>query len=244
MFKPVAVLLTGVFLLGSSIAVAETIIVTPGDPQGWGERASNTGTIGLGVDDSQGGNGSLLLSTDGSEGQIIKVARVPLPVIRISDISSLSWEVNTNNADYYPRPNIEYWSPDMAGTLVYEAGNVTPPTDGSWLTVTGSAQDMYRDTRTGMIETLAYFQASEIASIPVNFFQIGFGSTGGTFPAVDGNVDFIELNGTTWNFEAVATLPPTPEIPSNSVPTLSQWALILMVLSLGMVAFFRRKHFS
>lgn len=244
MFKSVAITLAGVFVLGSSVAAAALVVVTPDDHQGWGGRASNTGTIGLGVDDMHGGTGSLLLATDGTDGQIVKVARVPTPIITIADVAAVSWEVNTSSDVYYPRPNIEYWSPSLAGTLVYDSGNATP-TVGSWVKITVSPTDLFRDTRTNTTETLAYWQSSEIAGVPVNFFQIGFGSTGGTFPAVDGNVDYVELNDTTWDFSDGSTLPPTPGLPSaTSVPTLSQWALIVMVLSLGMVAFFRRKHFS
>ena len=82
----------------------------------------------------------------------------------------------------------------------------------------------------------------DITNAPVNFFQVGFGSSGGTFAATNSNVDYIELNGTTWDFEDVSVLPPQPPVPTKSVPTLSQWALILLALSLGLVAFSRRKQ--
>ena len=226
-------------LLGASIVMAQVafFVVTPGDPQGWFERGSNTGTIGLGVADSHGGTSSLLLSTDGSDGQIVKVARVPIPVIRVSGVASVSWDLNTDNITNYPRPNIEYWSPALAGTLVYEISNFTP-TANTWQNVVMSGSSMFRDTNTNVVDTLANFQAGPIGNVPVNFFQLGFGSTSGAVPAVNGNIDYVELNGTTWDFEEVAILPPEPVVPTQQgIPTLSQWALILLAMLMGLVAF-------
>ena len=127
-------------------------------------------------------------------------------------------------------------------TYVYEIGQTSPALN-TWTTITVTGQSLFRDTRTNVTGTLASFQAGEIGSVPVNFFQVGYGSTGGTFDATNSNVDYIELNGTTWDFEAVSSLPPQPTVPSaKPIPTMSQWALILLALSLGLVAFSRRKQ--
>ena len=45
-------------LLVASVSMAQ-IVVSPGDTQGWIERASNTGTLGLGIADQAGGTSSL-----------------------------------------------------------------------------------------------------------------------------------------------------------------------------------------
>jgi hypothetical protein len=56
-------------------------------------------------------------------------------------------------------------------------------------------------------------------------------------------MDYIELNGTTWDFEDVAVLPPEPPLPEQKpIPTLSQWALITMFLLLGLTVFANRKR--
>ncbi|MEP5324246.1 hypothetical protein, partial [Marinobacter alexandrii] len=107
-------------------SIAQTIEVTPGDSQGWIARSSNTGVLGLGIADDQGGGASLGMSTDGTAGQIVKVARIPL--ITIDGINSISYRVNTNTVSgFYPVPNLEYFSADRSGTLVYLEKNKTIP---------------------------------------------------------------------------------------------------------------------
>jgi hypothetical protein len=76
----------------------------------------------------------------------------------------------------------------------------------------------------------------------MNFFQMGFGSTGGTVPATTSYLDYIELNGTTWDFEKVSELPVEPALTTEPVPTMSQWALITILMLIGLTLFTNRKR--
>lgn len=233
-------------LFVAGMAVADEI-VTPEDQQGWFEYSSSTGTFGLGITDQQGGTSSLMMSTNGTDGQIVQAARIPL--IRIDAITSISWDAYSDQAaaGHYPFPQLEYWNPTISGTLVYVASNQTVA-NNTWTTITVDFNnDDFWDTRSGLTKSLANWQADpDVGPVLMNFFRMGYGSSSGTFAATTAYMDFVELNNTTWDFQDVAALPPQPpaESVNQSVPTLSQWALIVMVLSLGMVAFFRRKQFS
>ncbi len=231
-------------LLFASVAMATSVVVTPGDAQGWFEKSGTTGTFGLGIADQAGGTSSLLMSTDGSAGQIINAARIPL--IRINAITSLSWDVYTDQVGNYPRPQLEFWSTSNFGTLVYDTSNLTL-TANTWTTVTVDLNsDLFWNTANGHgdLRTLAAWQAEPtVGSSLMNFFRMGYGSTGGGFTATTAYMDFVELNGTTWDFQDVALLPPEPPAPVYSpIPTLSQWTLILLAMFLGMVAFVRLRR--
>ncbi|MEP4486838.1 MAG: hypothetical protein ABJ013_14505 [Halioglobus sp.] len=194
-------------------SIAQTIEVTPGDSQGWIARSSNTGVLGLGIADDQGGGASLGMSTDGTAGQIVKVARIPL--ITIDGINSISYRVNTNTVSgFYPVPNLEYFSADRSGTLVYLEKNKTIPANAWEPVVIDPTVDLWFSTEFGALDerTLAEWKL-ELPGVLMNFFQIGFGDTGSAFPVTNANVDYIELNGDVWDFEGAVTPepPPTPE---------------------------------
>lgn len=242
-------LLTGLFssaLLLCSTATMAQIVVTPADTEAWVNRTSNTGTLGLGIADNNGGTSSLLMSTDASAGQIIKAARIPLPpqlAVTIGGITSISWEFYTDNATSYPRPQLEYYRlapPSLSGTLVYESNNLSPALD-TWVSASVNlGSDIFRDSRTGTTGTLASFQAGELGGVLMNFFQFGYGSTSGAIGAVTAYLDYPELNGSTWDFEEVLVLPPEPTPPPaagpTSVPTMSAYGLALTMLGLLLVA--------
>ncbi|MEP4147255.1 MAG: Ig-like domain-containing protein [Halioglobus sp.] len=211
--RDLAVRFFGVWLLFGASASMAQIVVSPGDTQGWTERASNTGTLGVGPADQQGGTGSLSMITTGSGGDIVKVARIPL--ITIGDIASISWDVYTDSAADYPRPQLEYYElGGRAGTLIYVASNTVVPIN-AWTSITVDDNDLFRSSEAGANppQTLAAWQG-ELGGVLMNFFQLGYGSTTGS-TTLNANIDFVELNGTTWDFEAVPPVEPPP--PSESV---------------------------
>jgi hypothetical protein len=217
---------------------AAQVIVTPDDTQGWFARASNTGTVELSAEQVRGaGTGSLKMSTDGSDGQVVKAARIPL--ITIDSITSISWDLyvdSSGSAATYPRPQLEYYSlsQNRSGTLVYDISNLSPGTD-SWQSLSVDLNsDLFWSTEFGPgdTRTLAAWQ-TDLSGVLMNYFQLGMGSTSGPVPEVISYIDLVELNGTTWDFEGEAPLAPEPT--ATSVPTLSQWALIAMV---GLLALF------
>jgi hypothetical protein len=241
-------LLAGALLLGTSALLAQVqlIVVTPADAQGWFVKRADTGTVGLGIVDKKGGTSSLLLSTDGSAGQIIRAARIPTPLMRIDEITSLSFDAYSDSAVNYAYPQLEYFNLTYAGTLVYDATNIALATN-TWTSVVVDLNvDKFWSTDYGQgdLRTLAQWQTEPtVGPVLMNYFQMGYGSTGAETTQATAYMDFVELNGTTWDFQDVAALPPEPAPVQRSVPTLSQWGMITLFALLGLVAFTRRKHF-
>jgi len=167
-----------------------------------------------------GGTGSLLLQTDGSDGQIIQFARVPIPLVTVDQFTAISWDFYQESGSDVPRPKIEYWWVDQAGTLVYQ-GNITA-TPGTWQTVTVDfATDLWYSTEFGSGDkrTLAEWQI-ELAGVPSNFVVIGFGTTVGVAPATVAYADMVHIATTksddTWDFEGDQT-----DIPQLPVPDIA-----------------------
>jgi len=210
-------------VFGASVANAAVEVVLPSDTKGWFEKNGSTGVMDF-SDVQKHGNqliptGSLLLETDGSAGQIIQAARVPIPLVTVADFTVISWDVYTDNATNYPAPRIEYWwiGPGKSGTLRYDTSNLTPALY-SWQTMTVDFnKDTWTDSTSGQSKTLAEWQATTalggVGEIPSNFFYIGYGSTGGAFAATTAYADLVHLETTksddTWDFEFAAGPPPT-----------------------------------
>ena len=237
-------------LLVANASMAQ-IVVTPTDTEAWIDRGTNTGTLGLGIADNNGGTSSLLLSTDGSPSQIIRASRIPLApflAITIDQVTSVSWDFYTDNAANYPRPQLEYFGSGVSGTLVYETGNLTPALNTWQSASVDFGADTFRDTRDNSIQTLdahkAAIAAAATGPVLMNYFQFGYGSTSGSFAATTAYLDNPGLNGTTWDFEDVVVLPPEPAPPAVPAPTMSQWALITLAMLLAGVVFIRRKQLS
>lgn len=212
-------------IFGAGASTAQ-IVVTPGDAQGWTGRASNTGTLGVGIADQQGGTGSLSMVTTGSGGDIVKVARIPL--ITIDAITSISWDVYTDNAAAYPRPQLEYYElGGRAGTLTYVNTNASVPLN-TWTSLTVDINnDLFQSSEAGASppQSLSAWQA-ELPGVLMNFFQLGYGSTGAAATTTNANIDFVELNGSIWDFEdgvPPVEPPPTPEFLTVDPTNLQGW---------------------
>jgi len=204
-------------LIFAQVSYAQDVVtVTESDTQGWFEKGESTGTGGLSLNNPHGpgGTGSLEFITDGSDGQIMQVARIPL--ITVDAITAIGWDFSSDHETNYPVAKIEYYSifPPRSGTLVYQrSGSYTP---GSWETVNGMA-GMWWSTEAGFgggdLRTFAEWQL-ELAGILSNYFVVGVGSTSGGVPASTSYIDMVHLqtatSNTIWDFESEGALPPLP----------------------------------
>lgn len=207
----------------------ETVTVTSTEPQGWFEKSGSTaeGAITVNNPHGPGGLGSLEFTLDGSAGQIIQAARIP--VINVDDITAVGWDFYTDSTDAtsIPVAKIEYYSlsPDRSGTLVYSGPATYTP--GTWQTedgFTGTWWSTEAGFGPGDPRTLAEWQA-ELAGIFSNYFVVGVGSTGAAIPAATSFVDVVHLQtsrfNTQWDFEGEAPLPPPP---SDTTTTITSTA--------------------
>jgi hypothetical protein len=254
MFKQVKlhVSVIGALLLIAAVTVnasAVLVTVTAEEPDGWfgmDQAGAATGALTTTQPYPSGGTGSLEFTTSGDQADIINAARIPL--IRFNEITSVAYDFYSSDGTVAPALKIQYWNPTRFGTLVYEpyvSANPAYSID-TWTYANASAGTWW-STEFGQTDLRLFADwITEIGDVPVTFLQTGVGS--GWSTAMTGHVDMVTLgvngNATTWDFEGEAPLPPQPEVPSRSVPTLSQWALILMALMIGGLAFRSRKRIS
>jgi hypothetical protein len=252
MFKQVKlhVSVIGALLLIAAVTVnaaVALVTVTAEDPGGWfgmDQAGAATGAITTTEPYGPGNTGSLEFTTSGNPADIINAARIPLA--RFNEITSVAYDFYSTDKTVAPSIKIQYWNPQRFGTLVYEPVNNGGFVAGAWTFANASA-GMWWSTEFGQVDLRSFADwKTEIGDVPVTFLQTGVGS--GWSQAMTGHVDMVTLgiNGdaTTWDFEGAAPLPPQPEVPSSSIPTLSQWALILMALMIGGLAFRSRKRIS
>jgi len=172
----------------------ETIIVTPTEPGGWFEKSGSTAVGALTTNNPYplpDGIGSLEFVTDGTDGQIIQAARIP--VINVDDIIALEWDFSSNHATSYPKAKIEYFStsPARSGTLVYNGADSYTP--GTWQTEDGFTGTWYSTEAgygSGVQKTLAEWQI-DLAGVFSNFFVVGLGTTSGSWPESISHIDLV-----------------------------------------------------
>ncbi|GHD20926.1 hypothetical protein GCM10007052_31090 [Halioglobus japonicus] len=210
------VIAISLLVLLSPQALAQLVTIEPGSPGGWFPGSGNTGTGSLSTNNPHGtgGNGSLELILDGSDGQIVNATRIP--ILTLHDITKINWDAATNSSNV-PVPKVEYWSPTAFGTLFPQPLH---PGDGSWQTYDGMTLQWFT-TQAGYpaSRTFAEWQA-ELGDVRVNFFSVGIGSSSGAVAATTAYIDMVSLNATTWDFEGDAPLPPVPEADVAVVKTL------------------------
>jgi len=225
MFKIFYYSLSALLLLGSTAVMAgsPTVLITvdPDNLNGWFAKAGNTGTGGLSTNEpfSQSGpgtgTGSLEFITDGSDGQIIQAARIPL--VKVEDIVNISWYFKSNHATNVPHAKVEYYSLSQgrSGTLVsVPSAGYTP---GTWEIEHGSNL-MWWSTEEGFgggdLRTWAEWQ-TELAGIFSNYLVIGMGSTSGPVPATTAYADLVTITTVEqqlqYDFEGTALLPAEPK---------------------------------
>jgi len=222
--KIILLAVASAFLFAFTIS-AQTVIVTPSNTQGWtgvppGADTRPGGTVGItNFSDGSGGNGSLHLTTDATnaaKAQYMHAANVPL-----SDVTELGYSTYQQSANF-PGGDASYQLPvclggvDSSGhcvgftTFVYEPYENGAVVNGQWQQWDVDA-GLFWSSRTvalGTCNTTAgaggapFYTLSAINAMCPDAVAVGFGVNVGTFnPSYSVYVDFVNFNGTTYNFE-------------------------------------------
>lgn len=218
----------------STAAVAQTVVVTPDDTQGWKSTGTQGGgTVGITAEQPRSGSGSLEMNTSGSSGRVRYIqggtSAFGSSMGKVSEINSLSFDwfrssASTAAAHFSPAFRVHvgdgFKSSELIWEFVYSNPKTAAPTDG-WQSVNLLASDQLFYKYAGGVVTSGGAQVNQsfgdwLASYGKNAkvvgISVGFGSgASGTFEGYVDNVrlGFAGKDATTWNFEthAVSTVP-------------------------------------
>ena len=207
----------------------QTLVVDGSDKRGWVFKArpdiNQSGEAPIrGIEDHAGGNASLNFSTtqgsDSSRGA--RLARSDFPtsmstIFTLNDLTSMSWYVHHSSSGAYPK--IAIWVEWMEGnTLQREAIYFRPQsmavTPGQWDRVevnwnssnftTNGAKLVPSNAPNKTTRTFAEWQ-NTIGTYAISKIQVQYNSPGNEYASY---VDYVEINGTTFDFEAAVPQPP------------------------------------
>ena len=211
----------------------QTLVVDSNNNQGW-KVASWSNPIPesvVGIADGVGGAASLDFSLAGNMGDILAVTlyppNLPAGILTLSDLTSLSWRVNHSAELGYPKVSITVKT--QPGAAKPTDGIYFMPTNQSltpdlWQTVTvdfGADGSSFRNngnlnegnpTNMPLSDWIAEYGDREIHNI-----QWTYGSSGSATGPYTSYIDQLEINGTTYDFEA--GVPVGPDAPYNLVAT-------------------------
>lgn len=210
-------------------ANAQTIVVTPANPQGWSTADTRPGgTVAITGERPFAGNGSLNLTTDSSttaKAQYMHEANTAL-----TDVDELAYSTYQDSASFAGGDASYQLVLCLGGldgsgncigftTFVYEPyqnGVVVPDTWQNWDVDAGQfwSSRSYSD---GMLCTVVaggggapFYTLGGTQTACPNAVAVGFGvNIGSNNPSYDVFADLVNFNGTTYNFELF-------EVPSNS----------------------------
>ena len=213
----------------------QTLVVDQTDPKGWVFNAkpdiSQSGEAPiLGISDHENGTGSLNFSTTTapSSSRSVTLLQGDFPeslssVKKLNDLESMSWYVHHSTSGKYPKIAIwAEWEDDDNLTqrealyFVPESFSVSP---NQWFRIevnlnkskfrnNGATTDGKKETRTFATwrETVGDYRIQSI--------QISYNSPGIEYTSY---VDYVEVNGTSFNFESA--LLPAPDAPTSLTAT-------------------------
>ncbi len=207
----------------------QTLIVDGSNTRGWAFQArpdiNQSGEAPIqGIADHAGGNASLNFSTtqgtDSSRAAALSRSDFPTSmstIFTLNDLSSMSWYVNHSASGAYPK--IAIWLEWVEGnTLQREAIYFRPQneavTPGQWDRVqvnwntsnftTNGAKLVPENAPNKTTRTFAEWQ-NTIGTYAISSIQISYNSPGNEYASY---VDYVEVNGTTFDFEAAVPQPP------------------------------------
>jgi hypothetical protein len=206
----------GLAALGlSAVMAATTVVVTPSNPQGWSTADTRPGgTVQIVPETLTGGNGSLRLTTDATtaaKAQYLHAANTP-----IGSVTELSYSTQQNSGPVHAAASYQFIV-DLNGaaaggftTFVYEPyqnGTVLPAVWQNWDVDAGQMWSS-RNFSEGSCVVVAggggapFYTLAGLKLTCPNAVVIGFGVNIGTFnPSYDVETDFVNFNGTTYDFE-------------------------------------------
>ena len=254
--RQVCLLMLALAILGTRLAWGqETLVVDQSDNRGWVFSAkpdiSLPGEAPIrGIGDHAGGNASLNFSTtlgnDSSRAATLAQSNFPASMSDIetfNDLTSMSWRVNHSSTGGYPKiaiwANWEdsggakreaiYFRPESLAINADQWDRVVIDLNTSEFKNNGATTGGDKVTRTfaTWLQTIGDFRIESI--------QISYNSPANT--AYESYVDYIEINGTTFDFEGAIPLEPD----AATAVTLPLWPL---GLAAGLMAWFGRGRLS
>ena len=233
----------------------ETLVVDQSDNRGWVFSAkpdiSEPGEAPIrGIADHAGGNASLNFSTTlgNQSSRAAKLAQSNFPasmsdIETFNDLTSMSWRVNHSSTGGYPKiaiwANWEdsggakreaiYFRPESLAINADQWDRVVIDLNTSQFKNNGATTGGDKVTRTfaTWLQTIGDFRIESI--------QISYNSPANT--AYESYVDYVEINGTTFDFEDAIPLEPD----AATAVTLPFWPL---GLAAGLMAWFGRRRLS
>jgi len=223
--RQVCLLMLALAILGTRLAWGqETLVVDQSDNRGWVFSAkpdiSLPGEAPIrGIADHAGGNASLNFSTtlgnDSSRAATLRQSDFPASMSDIetfNDLTSMSWRVNHSSTGGYPK--IAIWAnwEDSGGAqreAIYFRPESLAITADQWDQVVidlSTSQFKNNGVTTGGVKYTRTFATwlQTIGDFRVESIQISYNSPAST--AYESYVDYIEVNGTTFNFEGAIPL--------------------------------------
>ena len=222
------------FALFPNLALSQqTLIVDASNKRGWAFQArpdiNQSGEAPIwGIADHAGGNASLNFSTtqgtDSSRGARLSRSDFPTSmstIFTLNDLTSMSWYVNHSASGDYPK--IAIWVEWIeGGTLQSEAIYFRPQnvgvTPGQWNRVqvnwntsnftTNGAKLVPENAPNKTTRTFAEWQ-NTFGTYAISKIQVQYKSPGKEYSSY---VDYVEVNGTTFDFEAAVPQAPTLKV--------------------------------
>ena len=231
----------------------ETLVVDESDNRGWVFYArpdiSEPGEAPIrGIADHAGGNASLNFSTTlGNSDRIATLKQRNFPasmsdIETFNDITSMSWRVNHSSTGGYPK--IAIWANwEDSGSAQREAIYFRPEslaiTADQWDQIVidlNTSEFRNNGVTTGEVKSTRTFATwlQTIGDLRIESIQITYNSPAGA--EYESYVDYVEINGTTFDFEDAISL--EPDAAPRAVP-LPLWLAGLGALLLGWLGYRR-----
>jgi hypothetical protein len=202
-------------IVAASAVAATTVVVNPGNTQGWSTADTRPGgTVSFVNDASAPGGAALELTTDNTtaaKAQYLHAANTPL-----SSVTELGYRTKQNSASFPggdPSYQLAVFLDGTTGsftTLVfepYEKGFVTLGAWKSWDVAAGQFWSS-RSYTSGTCSVTAgaggapFYTLAALKNACPNAVVVGFGVNVGTFnPGYNVETDLVDFNGTTYDFQ-------------------------------------------
>lgn len=211
-----AILVLGMTMQTAKAAPGDTVVVTPGNTEGWAEADTRPGGDVNFVEDATApaGTGALQLTTDATttaKAQYMHEASVP-----VTQVTELSYYTKQNAGPVHAAPSYQL-AVDTNGTTAggfttfvyepYQNGVVTPGAWQSWDVDQGQFWSSRNLTCTGGSFVAGgggapFYTLAQIQTICPEAIVVGFGvNIGSNNPSYDVLTDLVSFNATAYDFE-------------------------------------------
>ena len=228
---PAGALVLGLSIFSLASAESSTVVVTPTDTQGWAQSDTRTGGATNYVADSSAPLGSAALqlttdSTNAAKADYMHAADLPL-----SQLNSLGYSTKQvtaglpeYDASFQLAVDTNGSAPGGFTTLVYEpywqnnqSPDAAPVVANQWQTwqVSDDSGYFWSTQSVGGMDAghggAPFYTLAQVKAMNPDATVLGYGVAIGSYnPSSTINVDAVQFNGTTYNFELTKPKPVTP----------------------------------